>query len=95
MMITMTPPQPDRDLIATTWNEPVMIQVGKGGISEGLIAEAKRIMKKHRYVKVKLLRSTGADKHTKGAIFEEFCSKIGATLAGIRGNTAVIYKLRK
>lgn len=94
-MITMTTTQPDPDMIATTWNEPAMIQVGKGGISEGLIAEAKRIIKKHKYVKVKLLKSTGADKHTKGAIFEELCSKTGSRLAGIRGNTAVIYRLRK
>ena len=91
----MTPAQPDPDKIATAWNEPAMVQVGKGGISEGVIAEAKRIVKKHKYVKVKLLKSTGADKYTKGAMFEELCSQIGATLAGIRGNTAVVYRLRK
>jgi len=91
----MTPSQPDPERIATAWNEPALIQVGKGGISVGVIAEARRIVKRHKYVKVKLLRSTGADKHSKQGIFEEFCANIGATLVGIRGNTAVIYKLRK
>ena len=91
----MTPAQPDPSKISDTWNAPAMIQIGKGGISEGIIAEAKRIIKRHKYVKVKLLRSTGADKYTKQGIFDELCQKIGATVAGIRGNTAVIYKLRK
>lgn len=91
----MTPAQPDSSKISDAWNEPALIQIGKGGISEGIIAEAKRIIKRHKYVKVKLLRSTGADKYTKRGVFEELCQKIGATLVGIRGNTAVIYRLRK
>lgn len=91
----MTPAQPDPSRISDTWNESAMLQIGKGGISEGIIAEAKRLIKRHKYVKVKLLRSTGADKHSKQGIFEELCEKTGATVAGIRGNAAVIYRLRK
>ena len=91
----MTNAQPDPTRISTVWQEQAMIQIGKGGISEGVIAEVKRIIKRHKYVKVKLLRSTGADKYTRRTIFEELCEKVGATLAGIRGNTAVIYRLRK
>lgn len=81
--------------IAIAWNDPAMVQIGKGGVSEGILEETKRLVKRHKYIKVKLLRSTGANKHTKQAIFEDLCGKVGAELAGIRGNTAVIYKLRK
>ena len=88
----MSKSQPNSERVAIAWNEPVMLQIGKGGLSEGTIAEAKRLVKKHKYVKVKLLRSTGADKHSKHGMFEELCKQCGAGLAGVRGNTAIIYK---
>lgn len=90
----MTNTQPNSERVSITWNEPVMLQIGKGGLSEGTITEAKRLVKKHKYLKVKLLRSTGADKHSKQGIFEDLCRQCGAGLAGVRGNTAVIYKNR-
>ncbi len=90
----MTKTQPNQERVSIAWNEPVMLQIGKGGISEGTITEAKRLVKKHKYLKVKLLRSTGADKHTKQSIFEDLCSQCGAGLAGVRGNTAIIFKNR-
>jgi RNA-binding protein YhbY len=88
----MSKPQPNSERVAIAWNDPVMLQIGKGGLSEGTVAEAKRLVKKHKYVKVKLLRSTGADKYSKHGIFEELCNQCGAGLAGVRGNTAIIYK---
>lgn len=89
----MSKSQPNSERVSIAWNEPVMLQVGKGGLSDGTIAEAKRLVKKHKYVKVKLLRSTGVDKHNKHAVFEDLCRQCGAGLAGVRGNTAIIYKL--
>jgi RNA-binding protein YhbY len=88
----MSKSQPNSERVAIAWNDPVMLQIGKGGLSVGTIAEAKRLVKKHKYVKVKLLRSTGADKHSKHGIFEELCKQCGAGLAGVRGSTAIIYK---
>ncbi|MFW9907464.1 MAG: YhbY family RNA-binding protein [Candidatus Thorarchaeota archaeon] len=90
----MTKSQPDSERVSIAWNEPVMLQIGKGGLSEGTIAEAKRLVKKHKYLKVKLLRSTGTDKHSKHEFFEDLCKQCGANLAGVRGNTAIIYKSR-
>lgn len=87
--------KPDPTRIAIAWQEPVLMQVGKSGLTEGIVAEAKRLMKKHKYIKVRLLRSTGSDKYSKKGIFEDLCKQIGAGLAGVRGNTAVIYKTRK
>lgn len=72
-----------------------MLQIGKGGVSEGIVSEAKRLLKKHKFIKVRLLRSAGSDKYTKKGFFEDLCQQTGAKLAGVRGNTAVIYKLRK
>ncbi len=85
---------PDSVRIGIAWQEPVMLQVGKGGISVGTIAEAKKLLKKHKYIKVRLLRSTGSDKHTKKGIFESLCNDCDADLIGVRGNTAVIFKPR-
>ena len=80
--------------VKMAWQDPVMLQIGKGGMTEGIITEAKRLLKKHRYIKVRLLRSVGADKHIKKDVFRELCNLTGAHLAGVRGNTAVIYKER-
>jgi len=89
----MSKSQPNSQRVSIAWNEPVMLQIGKGGLSEGTIAEAKRLVKKHKYVKVKLLRSTGVDKYSKHAMFEDLCKQCGTGLAGVRGNIAIIYKM--
>ncbi len=68
------------------------MQVGKGGISDGLVKEAKKLLKKHKYVKVRLLRSAVTEGLSKEDIFRMLCNDTGAQLAGIRGNTAVLYK---
>ena len=82
---------PDPIRIKIVWQDPVMLQVGKGGISDGLIKEAKRLLKKHRIMKIRLLRSA-LDNITKHQLASLFCEKTGAGLVGIRGNTAVVYK---
>ena len=88
----MTPTrEPDPVRIKIVWQDPVMLQVGKGGISEGLIKEAKRLLKEHKIMKIRLLRSA-LDSGTKKQLAELFCEKTGAGLIGIRGNTAVDFK---
>ncbi|RLI58908.1 MAG: RNA-binding protein [Candidatus Thorarchaeota archaeon] len=83
----------DPTKIAITWQEPAMLQVGKSGLTEGLVKETLRLLKKHRYIKVRMLRSS-LEEDSKASIIEELVTKCSATLAGIRGNTAVIYRLR-
>ncbi len=81
----------DPKRIQITWQEPAMMQIGKGGVSDNIVGEAKRLLKKHRYIKVRILRS--AIGHTnKHDIIQLLCQKTGAVLDGVRGNTAVIYK---
>jgi RNA-binding protein YhbY len=86
--------KPDPARIGITWQEPAMMQIGKGGLSEVVIKEATRLLRKHRYIKVRLLRTGGGSTPSKQGIFEELTNELGATLVGVRGNTAVIYKLR-
>lgn len=70
------------------------MQIGKGGVSANIIEEAKRLLKKHQYMKVRILRSALGDS-TKGDLLSSLCQKTGAKLDGFRGNTAVIYKTRQ
>lgn len=86
--------KPDPSRIGIAWQEPPMMQIGKGGVSEGVIKEAERLLKKHKYIKIRLLRTGGGSTPSKQEIFEEISNAIGATLVGVRGNTAVIYRLR-
>jgi RNA-binding protein len=82
---------PDPMRVKIAWQEPSMLQVGKGGISDGLIKEAKRLLKEHKIFKIRILRSA-LDNDTKQQLADLFCEKTGAGLAGIRGNTAVVFK---
>jgi RNA-binding protein len=71
-----------------------MMQIGKSGMTEGVIEEAKRLLKKHKYVKVRLLQSSIGENDSKQALFETLSAKSGAMLIGIRGNTAVMFRVR-
>ena len=82
----------DPHRIGTTWQESAMMQIGKAGLTEGIIKETKRLLKKHKYIKVRALR-TSMEELSKRELFEELCKRTGSHLAGVRGNTAVIYRL--
>ena len=84
---------PDPTRIKITWQEPAMMQVGKAGVSDSVVAEARRLLKKHQYIKVRILRSAIGESN-KLDLMKELCERSGAVFAGVRGNTAVIYKTR-
>ena len=83
----------DQKRIDITWQDPSMMQIGKGGVSDNVVEEAKRLLKKHQYIKVRVLRNAIGVKN-KTEIINLLCQKTGARLDGMRGNTAVIYKTR-
>ncbi|TFF92112.1 YhbY family RNA-binding protein [Candidatus Thorarchaeota archaeon] len=88
----MIPMKPDSTRVSIVWQEPAMMQIGKSGLSAGVIKEVKRLLKTHKCIKVRLLRSAlSAD--SKENLFSELCDAAGAHLDSIRGNTAVIYKM--
>jgi len=82
-----------RGKINIAWQEPAMIQIGKGGVSDNLVKETARLLKKHNYIKVRMLRSSLYTMKKKD-LMTTLCEKTGATFEGLRGNTAVIYKIR-
>jgi RNA-binding protein len=84
----------DQKRIQITWQDPSMMQIGKGGVSDNVVEEAKRLLKKHQYMKVRILRNAIGDTN-KTEIMKLLCEKTGARLDGFRGNTAVIYKTRQ
>jgi RNA-binding protein YhbY len=75
------------------WQDPAMLQIGKSGLTDATVKEAIRLLKKHRFIKVRMLRSS-LESESKSALATELAQKCNATLAGMRGNTAVIYRLR-
>jgi RNA-binding protein YhbY len=85
--------KPDSTRISIAWQDSAMLQIGKLGVTEGLVKEATRLLKKHRYIKVRLLRSALVEV-SKEEVVESLCEACKATLDGFRGNTAVIYRLR-
>jgi RNA-binding protein YhbY len=86
-------PEGDRNRIAQAWQEPAMIQIGKGGISDTLVKETVRLLKKHHYIKVRMLKSA-LEGTSKLELMTNLCESSGSILAGVRGNTAVIHRTR-
>jgi RNA-binding protein len=84
----------DSKRIQIVWQDPAMMQIGKGGVSDNIVEEVKRLLKRHQYIKVRVLRSAIGESN-KTEIINLLCRKTGARLDGMRGNTAVIYKTRK
>ena len=79
--------------IKITWQEPAMMQVGKAGVTDSVVAEARRLLKRHEYIKVRILRSAIGESN-KLELMKLICERSGAAFAGVRGNTSVIYKTR-
>jgi len=67
------------------------IQIGKEGISEGVIEELKRQLKEKNLVKVKFLRSA-LEQTGREQLARELQERTGGDLIEVRGNTAVFYK---
>ena len=86
--------KPDPERIKIIWQDPVMMQIGKSGISEGVIRELDRLLKEHKYMKIRILRSALDTGLTKEQLLETLCEKTGAKSVGTRGNTSVIYRLK-
>lgn len=84
----------DPERIKIAWQDPAMMQIGKGGVSDSVIEEAKRLLKQHKYMKIRILRNAIGDS-SKVELAELLCKKCGAKVAGFRGNTAVIYKTKE
>lgn len=70
-----------------------ILQIGKGGLSEGAVSEVKRQLKDAKLIKVKLLKSAREQEDRKD-LAAELAEKAGAFLVEVRGNTVVLYRTK-
>lgn len=66
----------------------VVVQVGDGGLSEGLLAELQRALDDHELIKVRL---PAAGKEDRQAMIEALCDHTGAALVQAIGRVALVY----
>ena len=71
--------------------DPV-VQVGKDGLTEGLVAALDVALETHELVKVKLGEAAGTDRRALGAAVAE---SAGGELVQVLGRTVLVYRRRK
>jgi len=69
-----------------------VLQIGKSGITDGMIEQIRKALETHELIKVKLIRNATVD--VKGAA-EDICSKVPCYLAHKIGKTLMIYRPRE
>jgi RNA-binding protein len=70
--------------------EPV-IRIGKNGLTEGAIAEIKKLLKKYKLIKIKMLKGFAMDKNKK-TVAREIAEKTDSELVQQVGFVVVLYK---
>lgn len=66
-----------------------IVQVGKGGLDEGVIAAVDRALADHELVKVKIGEAADLDRHEAA---DELASRTHSEVAQVLGNIALLYR---
>ncbi len=66
-----------------------IVQVGKSGIDDGLVAALDRALADHELVKVKLGEAAGLDRHDAA---DELAQKTKSEVAQVLGNIVLLYR---
>ena len=66
-----------------------IVQVGKGGIDEGLVAAVDQALLDHELIKVKVGEAAGLDRHDAAA---DLAGKTKSEIAQVLGNTVILYR---
>jgi len=66
-----------------------LVQVGKGGIDDGLIAAVDQALADHELIKVKVGENAGMDRHE---VAEQLADKTKSQVAQVLGNTVLLYR---
>ena len=66
-----------------------VVQVGKDGLDEGLVAAVDRALADHELIKVKLGEAAGLDRHDAAL---DLAARTGSEVAQVLGNTVVLYR---
>ena len=78
-----------RHLRALAHSLDPLVQVGKGGLDDGLVAAVDRALADHELVKVKVGESAGLDRHEVASTLAE---KTKSELAQVIGNIVLLYR---
>lgn len=70
---------------------PAAMNIGKSGLTDGVVEEVRRQLEEHRLLKVKLLASAREEKPRED-LAAELAERAGAELVEVRGNTAVLWR---
>ena len=70
------------------------IQVGKSGLTDGIMNEIDSQLEKVELVKIKFLKSAGPASYWKDDV-EAMIKKIKATLVEIKGGTVLVYRPKR
>ena len=66
-----------------------IVQVGKGGIDDGLVAAVDQALADHELIKVKVGEHAGVDRHE---VAESLADKTKSQVAQVLGNTVLLYR---
>jgi RNA-binding protein len=78
-----------RHLRALAHDLKPIVQIGRGGIDEGLVAAIDQALTDHELIKVKLGEAAGLDRHEAA---EQIASKTNSEVAQVLGYTLVLYR---
>ena len=66
-----------------------IVQVGKGGVDDGLIAAVNQALDDHELIKVKVGEAAGLDRH---AVADDLAAKTKSEVAQVLGNIVLLYR---
>jgi RNA-binding protein len=66
-----------------------IIQVGRGGLDDGLVAAVDRALTDHELVKIKLGEAANLDRHDAAA---DLAARTRSEVAQVLGNTVLLYR---
>lgn len=70
-------------------------QIGKNGVTDGVVEELRTHLKREPLVKVKLLKGAVGEEGDKKAVAQDLAERAGAFLVEVRGLTALYYMPRQ
>ncbi len=68
----------------------VLVQVGKGGIDDGLVAAVDTALRDHELIKVKVGESSGLDRHEAAS---DLAMRTKSHVAQVLGSTVLLYRV--
>lgn len=78
-----------RHLRALGHDLKVVVQLGKGGIDDGLVRAVERALLDHELIKIKVGESAGLDRHEAAAAIAD---RTSSEVAQVLGNVVLLYR---